>query len=911
MLESEVLKSPDNDGRENKGIDNSRNLKSERDMITGSASDKKFVYLKHQVEFPGTFYSLVPHGRKNFRHQINRSLNFGINPSRRGNLSRLSPNVSMDNGRSSINKSPRDLSRSAQIMRALSKNHDSFRYTNESIKRTLTFDSSPSPSKKSNSSEESTSVDSIVNTPLHTPDKFVGPNRNSTDTSTSSGPTESSESIDENQNRTPQQNRLVSKVLIGSSDTKSNKSGSPSSTSMLRSNLREKINKITCNTSVPHVRTQELQCFKRGDRLRVSSCDIAASTPRNLFKEFNQDEEDSSHTPINTMRFIPESMSSIKKSHKKERAHSLGGKDWQVDDSVKSQSSCAKRPVESLEANDILTSSSSCMVTVKDSPKKIRNVKKALVYDLDDELSDKESISDYAEQGVVPKNIDSSDSMIYEENKQDIDDTLPSTSSTSNHNNKENDSYSQKASSNNIDLAEHENKEISLEPNSAVSKDSKYSRLMHRIKFSINDPITLRSDEDEAWDDCEIWRKRFEIITATPVRNIKMSDVQDTTEKLNTTQNNDMIHPRNERPITPENINSSRLLLSQFTSVKKSHKEDKRKYKSLFGIPICDAEDKETFRKVLNLLADDLFTEVNSEKSRNASFPVRLSPDKSKKKKRFMSRSLLSNEPDDLPQLAEPLLTGCENIGDEPNTYIRNRVSSILLSLKNHMRRGKASSGEISDNEPVKAADATDENGRLTPINMSTAELLCNKDSIKKSHKKDKHDASLRKRRIPRKNLSEDGKETADMNFADYTKTPENYTTPSLKLNPNDDSLCDKTEACSSMRNENNKKNNENNIYDPQPSTSRGNIIESKEDTKKLKPLSTTPPNSLNTLKLMKLLHTTSIKKSHKKERHLKKQSKYILMNKEHDLSDDGSIFDEEDILTSGESFSLFPNNKN
>lgn len=195
---------------------------------------------------------------------------------------------------------------------------------------------------------------------------------------------------------------------------------------------------------------------------------------------------------------------------------------------------------------------------------------------------------------------------------------------------------------------------------------------------------------------------------------------------------------------------------------------------------------------------------------------------------------------------------------------------------------------------------------------MSTAELLCNIDSIKKSHKKDKHDGSICKRRILRKKPSEYTEGTGNVNFADCMKTSADHSTSSSKLNPNDSSFCDETGVCSNIRNEDNNESNDEDVYNPGPSTSRGNIVtESKKNIKKLKPLSTTPPNSANTLKFMKLLHTTSIKKSHKKERHLKKESKYILMSKEYDLSDDGSIFDEEDRLTNVESFSLCQDNKN
>lgn len=280
-------------------------------MITGwTASDKKYFLMKHQFGSPKVLNrSATQRNRHLLRCKINRSLNFDFNFSKKGHLRRLSPN-SMDNHCFNMNKS-RELSRSAKIMRALSSDI-SFSHRNENIKKSLQYELSP---KKTSSSDESTSIDSIINTPLHTPDKSLDLDKNSTDTSTSSSvPTASSESIDENQNRTPQQNRKVAKILSDTSSTKrsASKSGSSGSTSLLRSNMKERIDSITYNA-----RTPDFQCLKQGDRLRASSCDVAASTPRNLFKEFGNDEEDSPHTPENMMQLIPEGMSSIKKSHKK------------------------------------------------------------------------------------------------------------------------------------------------------------------------------------------------------------------------------------------------------------------------------------------------------------------------------------------------------------------------------------------------------------------------------------------------------------------------------------------------------------------------------------------------------------------------------------------------------------------
>ncbi|XP_011145401.1 uncharacterized protein LOC105186708 isoform X2 [Harpegnathos saltator] len=846
-------------------------------------SAKKFVYMKRFGSSRVLRKSVTQRNKYLLRYKINRSLNFDINFPRKDSLRRLSRNSNLDNSSINMNKSSRYSHRAAMIMNALSRSDTSYG-RNENIKKTLTYDSSSS-SKENSSFDESTSIDSIFNTSLYTSDKSLGSNRNLSDTSTSSVPIISLESMDENQNQTPQQNQKVAKILSDTNTKKSaekSSSSSSGSTSLLRSNMKEKIDSIICN-----VQTPELYFLKQSNR--TPSYDLVASTPRNLLKEFNKDEEDSPHTPENIIQFIPESMSSIKKSHKKGRSY----------DPVWNKSLHAKRRTESLEADDILTSSSSYMATVNESPKKSRNAKKALIYNLDDEFSDNESISDCIKRKTITKTVNSSDCKIYEEDIQDIGDI--STSSVSNCNDKENNFYLQKASLGNVDLIERENRSVSLEPDSAVSQDSRTDNGSVTSKKFV-DVFDLTNERPNDTKCCEM--------RATAVGLVKMLDIQDQSTQDQEPQksisnfllsskyllNYNVICSKSyERPNTPENINSSRLLLPQFTSVKKSHKKDKRRNKSILNVSKYDVKGNECRKKAIGFLTDDGFTKKDSDKYRNESFPV----SDEFKKKRFTNISLQNMSLHEL-LCSESLFSECEDTDDEfkIHTPIRKRMSSILDTVKNHVCRSKTSS---EDDKPVEATNATDENGRLTPINMSTAELLCNIDSIKKSHKKDKHDGSMCKRRILEKKPSEYIKETENMNFMDNIKISRDHTSPSLKLNPNNDISCDEMGVCSNTHNVNNKKNEES-IFDPQPSTSRGNNI-IKKDMKKSKNLSTTPPNSWNAIKFMKLLHTTSIKKSHQKERKINSQSKYILMCHEYDLSDDGSIFDEDDRLTCMENF--------
>lgn len=334
MLKSQTSELQDNDDRENRRIDNSYNLDMEHDVITGrSVSDKKLVFTRHQFGSSRVLHRSVTQRSKTLLHyRMSRSLDIDRKittihdkwyyQKRLVNRDLISLDSlyswvtprSLDTSNLPSFKSSKSwqLSRSAKIMKALGQNDILSDHRDENIRRSLTFDSSPSP-KKSNSFEESTCIDSIINTPLHTPDKSLAHHRNSANTSTSSVPTESLESIDENQNRTPQQNRILAKMLSDISDTKTSidKVESSSSTSVLRSNMKERIDSIIYDTQTPDV-----QCLKQDNRSQTPRCDIAASTPRNLFKEFNKDEEDSPHTPENMMQFIPESLSSIKKSHK-------------------------------------------------------------------------------------------------------------------------------------------------------------------------------------------------------------------------------------------------------------------------------------------------------------------------------------------------------------------------------------------------------------------------------------------------------------------------------------------------------------------------------------------------------------------------------------------------------------------
>lgn len=362
-----------------------------------------------------------------------------------------------------------------------------------------------------------------------------------------------------------------------------------------------------------------------------------------------------------------------------------------VGDPVKSIRLCTKRTTESLEVDDIPTSSSSYIATVKESPKKIRNVKKTLVYNLDNEFSDNESISNDAGQKAALRNIDSSDYEMYEENTQDVHDILPSTSLTSNYDEKENDFNLQKANSlDNIDLAEHENKAKSCKTNSAVSQDLRedHTSPSQSSTYCLSKckvPIGVKNYPK----DC------FEMKAANPTETLNIPCLELLISRVAECSDKTF---QNKRPTTPENINSSRMLLPQYKSVKKSHKKDKKKNKDISGISQYDLISNKYYKSFGSLLDKHESLEKNDDELKNQSLLVTKSTscefllkESFQKSKRFMSMSLQS----DKLTYSESWFQRYQNINNEfeIRTPIRKKKLSILDSLKDYICRSKMSPG--------------------------------------------------------------------------------------------------------------------------------------------------------------------------------------------------------------------------
>lgn len=921
--------------------------------------DKSKFFLKRRFRSPRVLSKSVPIRSTSLsRHKMNRSLNFDVISPRKDNLSKYSRSH-LDNDSFETAKSFRDLSRSAKIMRALNFNRDSF-CRNTNIKKSLNFDLSPSP-QKTGTFDINSPNDSITDTSSPMLDKPLRLDSSSNDSATSSI-LASLESIDENQNQTPQQNRKIAKTSSNrkiNTEDNANESASSCSTSSLRSNLKERIDNILQTSQTP-----DLHSLKK-NRSEAFGNIIVASTPRNLFQEFNEDVHNRSHTPDNMMDLIPESMSAIKKSHKKEKLHGHEERSFTQQKNVPTRNEDTDTSMlESIVDTPAIASCSKAFI--KESQRKNKKVKKTLIYD-DNELSETGLVSGYNSQGKATsnendflkngldemendkiQNIDSNDCERYEENVQQRDSTHYTSyddkevdHAVKNNCNKDIvQSSSQEKSSNicNVNMIDG-NRAVSPEPtvsqnsNGAVTPENNINILEHIFSESIKKSHKKTKHENRK---TKLKSKNLNQKTALEVSAQDTFNDEQCKDLTNDTAVTtcDLLNSQSaDRPSTPENVNSSRLLLSEFKSVKKSHKKDKYS-KRISGLAKCH-KYQEYRKRHDNSLQDNRYNEKNTNKilHEHESFELNESFDMSPKKKKksmnvsfesgvhklYSSKLLSFNNTNDEFKIHTPTRKvsqfavtnnicedGMSQEKDEPAQTPSKEIdcsrcmTPVTRGSKKHHKNEELlyssikileTDASVSNDRPTNVADPIDETGRSTPINMSTIELLCNIDSIKKSHKKDKHSRSICKRQVSSKKETSN-EEAENVNFASMLKQH------TFLKHMDIDNDCSKTGMCSNTNDEGEKsKCCEEIIYDdPQPSTSRARDSIDVKIIKK-SDLNTTPPNNSNVTNFVKMLHTISIKKSHKKERDCKAQAKYILMNEEHELSDDGSIFDEEDRL--------------
>ncbi|XP_012258898.2 uncharacterized protein LOC105687664 [Athalia rosae] len=930
--------------------------------------------------------SLPRKKRSLYQYRINRSLNFEIGSSRHDNVFK-SPNCDSEESPLCNEKY---LTRSAKILRSLNINFSPSNIRAKRINKTLNFDSSPSPKKMFSSSESlcdkrSPKFESNIN-------RIVKINKTLNFSSSSNGSHSSSclgssiNSIDENQNQTPShKNRNVKKslnYLTPSPTLNTNTSRSMNRTPM----SREKF----INDLKAHAETADLQSNKQSGR-KSKNID-AVSTPRNLLQDFVNDEKNERpFTPENMFQFVPESMSAIKKSHKKERqshrsqkSHIIESREHyhQTDDLTQDPiilSHSEERPVTPI-TNDTYPSPTYSLGSIKQSHKKDKSKKRAILNNSEDEISDSGSIFDYTElkerEQVCETDISHNsqlDSSVHSNDSSGFGIISFKQEDKGSKTNLFNNSIEELTScGTNLDYS-HElkferdtNSEHSISIMSCNDDHSKSDDLddsKERLKLSPNQLELISPKKYETSHSCsnrELDGNQNRPVTPENVINVLDQIMTDSIKKSHKKnkdmnkkifikpliilekapsvsplsssgsyeENQDSSRPSDHynpehvsRAGTPENVNSSRLLLGQFSSVKKSHK--KNKHQKI----VTEFEKRQKYfnREDQEGSTDNLSTPNNgfaSKRRKSSTIPVvsdteliSATPDKlipcdrstessasdasplekstpNKRKKSFsMNETGTSASSVDLSPMESSSMEyesaeeefkiftpikkrrslhtvtdikrisplKCESEDPQPPLSESLACTPILpenffttppSTSRENMSEKKNDSDSIVCEEYAVAESA---NGRSTPQNRSTAELIFNINSIKKSHKKDKKNSRLRR----------------SLNVADENSD-----------------LCNDT---------NTDLTTENYDHDPEPSTSGENLSTEKETNYSPIRINKTPPNCPKVISYLKLRQADSIKRSHKKVREQKRRNS---TRNDPELSDDGSIFDTTDKIS-------------
>lgn len=370
---------------------------------------------------------------------------------------------------------------------------------------------------------------------------------------------------------------------------------------------------------------------------------------------------------------------------------------------------------------------------------------------------------------------------------------------------------------------------------------------------------------------------------------------------------------------TPENFNSSRLLLGQYSSVKKSHKKNKHmkivtefekrqrffnsddqrqtsndstRVKTLLSSPNCLASKRRKAIRVEPLTAAAVtgIGECSTTPDKHSvefsaadASPLERSTPNKRKKSFSLNETGTSNSSIDLSNIESssmeyesaeeefkiftPIkkrrsLRGAQTQATDKNFVAQDEsfksVENTFATPPNH------SGGNIS--EPKEVFEGGNSNGRSTPLNRSTSELIFDINSIKKSHKKDKRNSRLRR------TLNVEDEKNDFQVIGDKGETSDG-----LKSATGNDSIVENVSESS------------------KPSTSfEGNQTSAKINDNPNAETTKTPPNCFRVVNFLKLRQADSIKRSHKKIREQKRQS---AINTDPDLSDDGSLFDSSDRI--------------
>ncbi|CAD6227373.1 GSCOCG00006143001-RA-CDS [Cotesia congregata] len=911
--------------------------------------------------------SLPRRNRSLVNFKINRSLQFdsSINPQepRRKSDSFLSPKSV---GHSPINRNL-PLSRSAKILKSLNIEYSPV-MNNEykKINKTLKFDLSPSssrfkspiPSTASNSRCKLLSNSSIKSSGINKSLNFDSCD----DSPVASAHETSIESMDENQNQTPssQKSRKIKKTL---SYLSLSSSGSGTSSSFefnllsspgLRTELREKIDDIVVTSMMSTPQSKLLS----GHKQLINDDEIAVSTPRNLYKDFTDDEidtdkgnddnddEERPETPVNVIRLIPESMSAIKKSHRKERFTgrfmnriSQNSAEEPLEMDVDSEER-ATTPLTS----DVQKSPNFSIHSIKKSHKKDISKKKLCVNHSEDELSDDGSLFDYSsiEEEKVKTNSPGSKALpeVNEEVKFQTppktrqNETQPSTPATP------------KAGTSTVMTPENRIDYLKRIMTDSIKKSHK------KLKDS-NKKTLFKSRLTERQQEIASIRTNGLNLNESPEPEINSSKSPNTDAEL--------------RAGTPENINSSRILLSKFSSVKKSHRKDKHRKigfaqrhimmndsieSSSPEMELCKSPSKRLF----NIPRIDITAASTSSKSSNDSTSIH----HDNNRYQSLNQSVLDSEDGDFKLISSPNkrkspnVTNSTSIEESNNelksiddqcaeeeefkifTPIKKRksigkfkknnanecvfstpkkpvddlcsdrcetprlgINILLPGLGNAVEKNKNYNNSNNNIENIKRDDAIcegaqsdgDTSGRQTPDNLNRIKMISSLSSIKKSHRKDKW-AKVRTRESSRLlvkknnnslNVKDDFEDLSMVNNTSWRSTNLTYDSSSDGMEKNESS----EEPTS-----------------PKPSTS--SINNHTAAGSNAEPVAT-PPNCLQVKKYLMLVQNTSIKKSRKKMREKKKHDSIIVADNDQDDGNlsDGSIFDGEQKKSDYESSGL------
>lgn len=301
----------ENDCTEEHNLSNER--KEQKFIVDVSPSNDNRYFVKRAYTSPRILSKSVPRRNRNFiRYKINRSLSFDNTKN-----DRLFKSPNSSSGNSSFDND-KYLTRSAKIMRALNFNCSPFYNQRKKIKKTLNFNLTPSPKKFSNLRISRDNINFNLTSSSPKINKTLNFDTSPSDSSTSSILLTSFDSMDENQNQTPSQRNTKTKKLLNYITPKKRMYvSSPDmdiSSPSLRLSLKEKIDDIVQMSSspIPHSFNKDRKALNFNTRCNIS-------TPRNLYADFSNDDDERPRTPENTISIVPESMSAIKKSHKKVR----------------------------------------------------------------------------------------------------------------------------------------------------------------------------------------------------------------------------------------------------------------------------------------------------------------------------------------------------------------------------------------------------------------------------------------------------------------------------------------------------------------------------------------------------------------------------------------------------------------